>query len=67
MLGTDQLQQQARHGTIFVPEHDEPVSQRLRGVLVEHLTLGVTAESSRSSSRAVFSVRGSSRVHNRLT
>ena len=38
-LGTDQLQQQARHGTVFVPEHDEPVSQRLRGVLVEHLTL----------------------------
>ena len=39
-LGADELQQQAGHCPVVVPEKDAPVGQRLHRALIEHLALG---------------------------
>ena len=39
-FGTDQLQQQAGHRAVVIPEHDELIRQCLCSALIKHFTLG---------------------------
>ncbi len=56
-FGPDEFQQQAGDRPVIIPEYHIPVGQRFHRAPVEYHPLGVMAESSRSSSLAVPSVR----------